>query len=202
MWTLLLNFSQSAPVLQRSHYSLHTHADTQTRVTVRRTPMAPHTRLLSNNNDSDLLEISGVRGASGRGRRLSLAVYRHSDIQQADKTRHTFSTFGAQKKKEGGKKTLSTFLPLRKAAFSPPAPTVVPCRPPPSLPKRQQRRRLRSIGIQRLRYLRKQSLLNILTAVCSVSRGHVPYTGGLWIDKENCKFVLPATRAPRSCSES
>lgn len=54
------------------------HADTQTSVTVRRTPMAPHTRLLSNNNDSDLLEISGVRGASGRGRRLSPAVYRHN----------------------------------------------------------------------------------------------------------------------------
>lgn len=104
------------------------HADTQSSVTVRRTPMAPHTRLLSNNNDSDLLEISGVRGASGRGRLISSAVYRDSETQQADKTRRTF---GAQKKKgEDKKKTLSTFLPLRKVAFSPPAPSVVPCHPP------------------------------------------------------------------------
>lgn len=92
------------------------HTDMQTSVTVRRTPMAPHTRLLSNNNDSDLLEISGVRGACGRGRQLSPAVYHDSETQQADKTRRTF---GAQKKKGGGKKDIKHIFALEESGVFP-----------------------------------------------------------------------------------
>lgn len=144
--------------------------------------MAPHTRLLSNNNDSDLLEISGGTRCQWKGdsgsRRLFTTTQRHN--RPTKPGAHS----ALRRRREEEKKDIKHIFALEESGvFPPPAPTVVPCQPPPTpshpLSKRQQQWRRRSIGIQRLRYLRKQSLLNILTAVCSVSRGHASYTGGL-----------------------
>ena len=161
------------------------------RTTVQCTRMAPHTRLLSNNNDSDLLEISGRCPTSGKD-----DSEQPTCVASVFTSAHTLSSHTCS-----GHTHLHTtawkgikhffFLPLRKTRgvnISLLALNVVPCHHPPFTWEQ-------FIGIQLHRYLRKQSLLNILTAVCSVSRGHVQYTGVLGIDKENCKFVLPATCA-------
>lgn len=146
--------------------------------TVQYTPMAPHTRLLSNNNDSDLLEISGIWTTSGK---------EYSTHSGWLKKAHMHKKHPQTTSREGIKHSFA-LEEIRGVSISPLDLSEVPCHYTPEM-------EAQSIGIQLHRYLRKQSLLNILTAVCSVSRGHVLYTGGLRIDKENCKFVLPATCA-------
>lgn len=156
--------------------------------------MAPHTRLLSNNNDSDLLEISGICTTSRKdysthcstlvGPQCLPQLIDWTGWQNKSHKRETHLHITSRK----GIKRLFALEETRGVNIFPLALNVVPCHHTPLMQER-------SIGIQLHRYLRKQSLLNILTAVCSVSRGHVQYTGGLGIDKENCKFVLPATCA-------
>lgn len=100
--------------------------------TVKCTPMAPNTGLLSNNNDSDLLEISGICPTSRRLRHspqytCGASVYLSLYPEQADGVSHTRTTHTLTRHHA---KTLSTFLPLRKQgelAFSPPALDVLPC---------------------------------------------------------------------------
>lgn len=165
-------------------------AHTRPAITVQCTRMAPHTRLLSNNNDSDLLEISGMCTTRGRdcGAHYSTLVGPRCLPRLAGWgwTSHTCAHDTPAHR--GIEHIFALEENQRSKRFPTSSVNVVPCHHSPLMLER-------SIGIQLLRYLRKQSLLNILTAVCSVSRGHVQYTGGLGIDKENCKFVLPATCA-------
>lgn len=65
--------------------------------TVKCTPMAPNTGLLSNNNDSDLLEISGMCPTSRRRRHspqytCGASVYLSLYPEQADGVSHTCTT--------------------------------------------------------------------------------------------------------------
>lgn len=86
----------------------------------------------------------------------------------------------------GGTRPPFALEEIRGVSILPLAPVAAPCHRSASNGGEE------CIGIPLHRYLRKQSLLNILTAVCSVSGGQAPFTRAFGIDKENCKFVLPA----------
>lgn len=81
--------------------------------------MAPDTRLLSNNNDSDLLEISGVRGASGR-RTAALAgclpPLRHTTGRQNQaQVQHVLRS----EEEGGGKKDIKHIFALEESGVFP-----------------------------------------------------------------------------------
>lgn len=81
--------------------------------TVQHTPMSAHTRLLSNNNDSDLLEISGIYTTGGK----------ESCARWLAHTRKTASHTTAR----GGMRPVFALEEIRGVSILPLAPDAAPC---------------------------------------------------------------------------
>lgn len=110
-------------------------------VTVQCEPMAPHTRLLSNNNDSDLLEISGICPTSWNDYRaqystlvgpqlIACTCWQTKAAHAEDIASHNIT------KRHWAHFFFFALEEIRGVSFSPLARNVVPCRqnPPPTLP--------------------------------------------------------------------
>lgn len=119
--------------------------------------MSARTRLLSNDNDSDLLEISGIYTTGGKESCARWLTHRHKTAPRT--------------KARGGIGPIFVLEEIRGVCVSLLAPDAAPCHR-----SALNGRAAYWYSAAAAQVSEKAEPLNILTAFCSVSRGQAPFT--------------------------